>query len=107
VGSSRRAGGLGRSAAGARASRSSGDSVWGGGEEKDSPKEELHGGVQRAGRCTGERGLPVVADVVGEIVEVHDVVEEILSTTVRSKRVQRRLVTEELLAEVEADRDGG
>jgi hypothetical protein len=50
-------------------------------EEKDSPKEELHGGAQRVRRCAGEGGLPAVADAVGEVVEVHGVVEELLSAT--------------------------
>jgi hypothetical protein len=79
----------------------------GGGEEKDSPKEELHGGARRARRCTGVGCLPVVADVVGEVVEVHGVVEELLSATAGSERVRRRLATEELLAAVEADGDDG
>jgi hypothetical protein len=35
------------------------------------------------------------------------VVEELLSTTMGSERVQRRLATEELLAAVEAYGDGG
>jgi hypothetical protein len=76
-------------------------------EEKDSPKEELHGGVRRARRCVSEGGLPVVVDTVGEVVEVHGVVEELLSVTIGLERVRRRLATEELLAAVEADRDGG
>jgi hypothetical protein len=38
-------------------------------EEKDSPKEELHGVAWCARRCTGEGGLPAVADAVGEVVE--------------------------------------
>jgi hypothetical protein len=76
-------------------------------EEKDSPKEELHGGARRARRCASEGGLLAVADVVGEVVEVHGVVEEPLSATTRSERVQRRLAMEELLAAVEADGDGG
>jgi hypothetical protein len=75
-------------------------------EEKDSPKEELHGGAWRARRCVGEGGLPTVTDVVGEVVEVHNVVEELLSTTTGLERVRRRLVTEELLAAVQADGDG-
>jgi hypothetical protein len=36
---------MGRLVAGARASRSGGDSVLDGREEKDSPKEELHDGA--------------------------------------------------------------
>jgi hypothetical protein len=76
-------------------------------EEKDSPKEELHGGARRARRCAGEEGLPAVADAVGEVIEVHGVVEELLSATMGSERVRRRLATEELLAVVEADGDGG
>jgi hypothetical protein len=76
-------------------------------EEKDSPKEELHGGARRARRCASEGGLLAVADVVGEVVEVHGVVEEPLSATTRSERVRRRLAMEELLAAVEADGDGG
>jgi hypothetical protein len=42
---------VGRLVAGARASQSGGDSIWGGGEEKDSLKEELHSGAWCAGRC--------------------------------------------------------
>jgi hypothetical protein len=38
-----------------RASRSGGDTIWGGGEEEDSPKEVLHSGAQSAGVGTGER----------------------------------------------------
>jgi hypothetical protein len=53
--------------------------------------------------------------VVGEVVEVHVVVEELLSATVGSERVRRRLVAEELLVaqlkwtgmEDEADEAGG
>jgi hypothetical protein len=52
-------------------------------------------------------GLLAVADVVGELVEVHGVVEELLLVTTGSERVQRWLATEELLAAVEADGDGG
>jgi hypothetical protein len=52
-------------------------------------------------------GLPVVAGVVGEVIEVHNVVEELLLATVGSERVRRRLATEDLLAAVEADVDGG
>jgi hypothetical protein len=76
-------------------------------EENDSPKEELHGGARRARRCTSEGGLPAVADVVGEVLEVHGVVEELLLVTTRSERVRRWLATEELLAAVEVDGDGG
>jgi hypothetical protein len=76
-------------------------------EEKDSPKEELHSGAWRVRRCAGEGGLSVVADVVGEIVEVHGVVEELLSATMGSERVHRRLATEELLVAVEANGDVG
>jgi hypothetical protein len=79
----------------------------GGGEEKDSPKDELHGGVWRAGRCAGEGGLSAVAGTFDEVVEVHGVVEELLSATAGSERVQRKLVMEELLAAVEEDGDGG
>jgi hypothetical protein len=74
-------------------------------EDKDSPKEELHGGARRARRCTSEGGLPAVADVVGEVVEVHGVVEELLSVTMGSEGVQRRLATEKLLVAVEANGD--
>jgi hypothetical protein len=56
-------------------------------EENDSPKEELHGGARRARRCTSEGGLPAVADAVGEVVEVHGVVEELLLVTTGSERV--------------------
>jgi hypothetical protein len=49
----------------------------------------------------------VVASAVGEVVEVHGVVEELLSAMEGSERVQRWLATEELLAAVEADRDSG
>jgi hypothetical protein len=76
-------------------------------EEKDSPKEELHGGARCARRCASEGGLSAVANMVGEVVEVHGVVEELLSATTGSERVRRRLATEELLAAVEADGDGG
>jgi hypothetical protein len=76
-------------------------------EEKDSPKEEIHGGARCVRRCTSEGGLLAVANVVGEVVEVHGVVEEPLSAMTGSERVRRRLATEELLAVVEADRDGG
>jgi hypothetical protein len=76
-------------------------------EEKDSLKEELHGGARHVRRCTGEGGLLAVVDMVGEVVEVHGVVEEPLSATTGSERVQRRLAMEELLAAVEADGDGG
>jgi hypothetical protein len=76
-------------------------------EENDSPKEELHGGARRARRCASEGGLLAVADVVGELVEVHGVVEELLLVTMGSERVQRWLAMEELLAAVEADGDGG
>jgi hypothetical protein len=47
---------VGRLAAGARASQSGGDSIWGDGEEKVSLLEELHGGARCAGRCAGEGG---------------------------------------------------
>jgi hypothetical protein len=49
----------------------------------------------------------VVADAVGKVIEVHGVVEELLSAMTGSERVQRRLATEELLAAVEADGDDG
>jgi hypothetical protein len=107
VGSSWRAGGTGRLAVGARASWSGGDSIWGGGEENDSLKEELHGGAWRVGRCASEGGLLVVSGMVGEVVEVHSIVEGLLSVTVGSERVQRTLAIAELLAAVEADEDGG
>jgi hypothetical protein len=51
------ASGVSRLAMGARARQSGGDSVLGGGEEKESPKEELHSGAWRAGRCAGEGPL--------------------------------------------------
>jgi hypothetical protein len=98
---------VGRLAVGARASRSGRDSIWDSGEEKDSMKEELHGGAQRVGKCTDEGSLQAVADVVCEVIEVHSMVEELLSTPVGSERVWRRLAREELLAAVEADRDNG
>jgi hypothetical protein len=41
--------------------------------------------------------LHLVAGVVGEVVEVHRVVEELLLVMVGSERVRRRLATEELL----------
>jgi hypothetical protein len=72
-------------------------------EEKDSPKEELHGGARHLRRCAGEGGLLVVTDTVGEVVEVHGVVEELLSATTGSERVWSRPVMEELLAAVEVD----
>jgi hypothetical protein len=50
------------------------------------------------GRCAGEGGLLVVAGAVGEVIEVHGVVEELLSAMVGSERVRRRLATEKLLA---------
>jgi hypothetical protein len=60
---------VGRLVAGARASQSSGDSIWGGGEEKDSLKEELHSGAWCAGRCaSGGGGLPMVDGTVGEVI---------------------------------------
>jgi hypothetical protein len=49
------------------------------------------------GRCTDEGGLPVVASAVGEVVEVHGVVEELLSVTLGLERVRRRMAMEELL----------
>jgi hypothetical protein len=49
------------------------------------------------GRCTDEGGLPAVASAVGEVVEVHRVVEELLSVTVGLERVRRRMAMEELL----------
>jgi hypothetical protein len=52
-------------------------------------------------------GLSAVAGTFGEVVEVHGVVEELLSARVGSERVQRKLVTKELLVAVEEDRDGG
>jgi hypothetical protein len=76
-------------------------------EEKDSPKEELHSGARCARRCAGEGGLLAVTDVVGEVIDVHGVVEEPLSATTGSERAHRRLAMEELLAAVEADGDSG
>jgi hypothetical protein len=61
----------------------------------------------RGGAPVRGGGLPVVAGVVGEVIEVHSVVEELLLATVGSERVRRRLATEDLLAAVEADVDGG
>jgi hypothetical protein len=61
----------------------------------------------RGGAPVRGGGLPAVADAVGEVVEVHSVVEELLSATTGSERVRRRLATEELLAAVEVDGDGG
>jgi hypothetical protein len=53
------------------------------------------------------RSSTAVADAVGEVIEVHGVVEDLLLVTMRSERVRRWLATEELLAAVEADGNGG
>jgi hypothetical protein len=66
----------------------------------------LHGGARGVGRCVGEGFLLAIAGAAGEVVEVHGVVEELLSATTRSERVRRRLATEALLVAVEADGDG-